>query len=306
MSVSTVFWQTFIFFVFILIGNLAIRKGMVSSAGNKSISALIVNVFNPAMIVGSVMKRTNAAPKSSIVPVLVIAIVLYAFYILFAELTCRRFSDEVDEQKMYRLMIVFSNVGYFGIPMVAALYGPDVLIYVTVFVVTFNLLAYTYGIGVLNSGKSVGAKFELKRFINIGTLAGIATIIIFLFDIRFPALFEKNMISLGDVTTPLSMMAIGFLLGYSKLSDIFLQKRLLIFTLIKMVVFPMIGVFLLKLAGLPEQIVGVAVLMIGMPNGNLPVVLANQYGIDAELGSQGVIISTFSSILTLPLIALVV
>ncbi len=306
MSISTVFWQTFIFFIFIFIGNWAIRKGMVTPDGNKSISALIVNIFNPAMIIGSLMKRSDFTSRDLVIKVFIIALCVYAFYIIFAELTNRFFSEKADERKIYRLMIVFSNVGYFGVPMINAIYGANALIYVTIFVFMFNLLAYTYGISVLRSGKSDGSKFELKNFINVGTLASLAALIIFLFDIRFPELFERNMISLGDVTTPMAMMAIGFLLGTASLKEIFLQKRLLIVTLFKMLVFPTIAVVLLKMTGLPQQVIGTCALMVAMPNGNLPVVLANQYGLDATLGSEGVIMSTLVSILTLPLIAMMV
>ncbi|NMA13455.1 MAG: hypothetical protein GX933_09795 [Chloroflexi bacterium] len=304
MSISTVFWQTFIFFIFIFIGNWSIRKGIVTPQGNKSISALIVNVFNPAMIIGSLMKRSDYTSRDLVLKVFIIALCVYAFYIIFAELTNRFFSKNMDERKMYRLMVVFSNVGYFGVPMINAIYGANALIYVTIFVFIFNVLVYTYGISVLRSGKSDGPKFELKNFINVGTLASLAALIIFLFDIRFPELFERNVISLGDVTTPLAMMSIGFLLGTASLKDIFLQKRLLILTLLKMLVFPTIAVFLLKMTGLPLQVIGTCALMVAMPNGNLPVVLANQYGLDAVLGSEGVIMSTLVSIVTLPLVAM--
>jgi hypothetical protein len=66
---------------------------------------------------------------------------------------------------------------------------------------------------------------------------------------------------------------------------------------------PAIGVLLLKLFSLPEQVIGISAIMFAMPTGNLPVILANRYDVNSDICSSAIIITTLLSVLTIPLIA---
>ena len=43
-------------------------------------------------------------------------------------------------------MMIFSNVGFMGIPVISALYGSGVIIYIVFYMLGYNFLLYTYGI----------------------------------------------------------------------------------------------------------------------------------------------------------------
>ncbi len=53
------------------------------------------------------------------------------------------------EQGMVNVMTVFTNIGFMGVPMIDGIYGKDALIYMTLLLIPFNLLFFSYSGNVL-------------------------------------------------------------------------------------------------------------------------------------------------------------
>ena len=169
--------------------------------------------------------------------------------------------------------------------------------------VIYNILIYTYGIAVLQGDAGKKLSFSnLKNILNMGTLSCCITLLVFSFKIPINPVVQTTVTYLGNVATPLSMMTIGFSLGRANIFTIFNDKRLYLFTFIKLIIIPTIGVLILGRLNLPVQVLGVSAVMLSMPIGNLPVMLANQYGVNSESCAKGIIITTLFSVITVPLI----
>jgi len=136
----------------------------------------------------------------------------------------------------------------------------------------------------------------------MGTLSCCVTLVVFGFNIPIHPVVQTTVTYLGNVATPLSMMSIGFSLGRANIFSIFNDKKLYLFTFIKLIIIPAIGVLILRRLNLPVQVLGVSAVMLSMPIGNLPVMLANQYGVNSESCAKGIIITTLFSVITVPLI----
>jgi len=303
MSILTVFSQMLIFFALIMIGVACSKKNLVNEENAHSISKLIVNVFNPAIIFSSVLGNSQNNEGKFISLIVIIAVVMFATFIVIGSIGSRFFTKDKDEIKVYKLMTVFSNVGFIGIPLVDSLYGSSAVFYVAIFILIYNILIYTYGIAVLQGGTGKKLSFSnLKNVLNMGTLSCCITLLVFRLHIPIHPVVQMTITYLGNVATPLSMMSIGFSLGRANIFSVFSDKRLYLFSFIKLIIIPVIGVLILKRLNLPEQVLGVSVVMLAMPIGNLPVMLANQYGVNSESCAKGIIITTLLSVLTVPLI----
>lgn len=303
MSIITVFSQMLIFFVLIMVGVICSRRGIVNEANAQSISKLIVNVFNPAIVFSSVLSNSQNKEGNYIGMITIIAVVMFVSFILIGTLMSGFFTKDKDQIKIYKLMTVFSNVGFMGIPLVDSLYGNSAVIYVAIFILVYNILIYTYGVSILqgSEGKKLSMA-SLKNVLNMGTLSCGITLLVFSLHIVVHPVISTTVIYLGNVATPLSMMTIGFALGQANILTVFNEKKLYLFAFIKLIIIPVIGVFILKNLNLPTQVLGVSVVMLAMPIGNLPVMLANQYGINSESCAKGIIITTLLSVITVPLI----
>lgn len=81
--------------------------------------------------------------------------------------------------------------------------------------------------------------------------------------------------------------------------------RIYIYCLIKLLIFPILLWMILRDFSLSPIMIGVPVIIVGMPVASTSVILCKEYGGNDILASEGVFISTMLSILSIPLIVLI-
>ena len=147
---------------------------------------------------------------------------------------------------------------------------------------------------------------RLGKIVNIGVISCIVTIIIYLTQVPVPEFIESTVKHLSNLTAPLSMIVIGSSMADMKLKEMFTDIKLLAFCAIKLLVIPVIGVTLIRLTGAPELFVGVSLIMLGTPVGSMTAMVAQTHGSNYELAARGVAITTVLSVLTLPLVSMII
>lgn len=65
-----------------------------------------------------------------------------------------------DKQDVLRVLTIFGSTTFFGIPIVAAIYGPTGVMYSSIFNIGYRIFLYSYGYI-----KMSGLKMELKNWI---------------------------------------------------------------------------------------------------------------------------------------------
>ena len=78
------------------------------------------------------------------------------------------------------------------------------------------------------------------------------------------------------------------------------------FSFIKLIVIPVLGVMLINKFVSNEIICGVCMVMLATPVGSMTAMLAQQYDGDYEMASKGVALTTILSVFTIPLVAMLV
>ena len=102
------------------------------------------------------------------------------------------------------------------------------------------------------------------------------------------------------MTTPLSMIIIGSLLTEIKLSETLTGLSIFYVSAIRLLILPLVVIFLSVLFGIKEIVLGVPALATAMPIGALVPIFAEKYGADALLASRAVFLSTLLSMITIP------
>jgi predicted permease len=192
-----------------------------------------------------------------------------------------------------------------GLPILQATYGDEALLYGALFQFPFNFLIYTYGIAVLRGESSKSGGPKLSKFLNVGVVSCIIAIIIYLTKIPMPGFINTSSRSLSGLAAPLSMMVIGQSMVHIKVKDLFGDLRLLVFSLIKLIIVPVVGVLLLKLFIRDEMFLNVCFIMMATPIASMTAMLSQQYGGDYKTASKGVALSTVLSVITIPLISFI-
>ena len=298
MSTGVVFQQMLVIFLLIAVGVFLYRKKAVTEVTSRQLSGLITNICNPALMIASVFSDEMPATRQDILLTAGIAAGTYVFAIAAGILVPRLLRVEPQERKYYHMMMVYGNTGFIGIPLVSALLGEGAVIYVTVFNFFFNVLTYTHGITVMAGGTGNRQAFQWKKMINAGTISAVAALILFWFEIPLPVFLEDAASYMGRCTTFLSMIVLGVSVAQMSPAKIFSNGKLYGAALIRLLVIPIAAGMVLRPLVHNETILDVSVLLLAMPVGNMPLMLAQENGEKAEVLAQGAILTTILSLVT--------
>jgi len=318
--------QMVIMFILMIVGFVLKKRGIITPAGEKTLSGVVVNAANPAMVLSASINKESTIQGSELLRTFGLIVIVYIILIILAFILTRILRAPAGERGSYQNMTVFSNIGFMGFPLVSAMFGSEAMLYASLFVIPYNILIYTYAYVMMDKDteakcRAVGKDEEpghgkagsrpdtltlIKKIFNIGVIASILTIIIYLTRIPMPKFVETTVNHLSNLTAPLSMIVIGASLTNIKIREMFTDKRLILFTAIKLLVIPVVGVFLIRLTGADELFVGVCLIMLGTPVGSMTAMLAGQRDCNYELAAKGVALTTLLSVITLPILSLII
>lgn len=299
MTLFTVFFQMLALLIMIGTGYFMTKTGMMDEHTNSQMSKMIVNVFNPLLMLSSAANSAGLIPLRTMGTVAFIAVGMFAIFILVGMLLSPHFDKEKEQRKIFQMMFVFSNLGFIGIPVVSSILGEEYIVYVTEFLLIYTIVFYTYGIALMDGKFS---RSSLKSMVNPGTIFGLAAILIIILGIQLPDFVKTAITYLGNVTSPMALVAVGFTLAHSDLKKIFGQPRLYLFSAIKLLILPLLMLPLLKLVTGDIELISVCIVMFGMPIGNMPLILGNQKGIDGSTCSAAIILTTLLCVFTIPIL----
>jgi len=305
--------QMLILFLLMLVGYTARRVGIINDAGSKVVSGIVVNIANPALILSASMNTESTIQGAELLGTLGLAIAINLIMIIIGKAVAALLCKNPADRGSYELMMVFSNIGFMGFPLLSSMYGSESLLYASLFIIPFNVLIYTYGIRTMEvaSGKEEAyagkrdIRALLKKVFNVGVIACILTMIIYMLRIPIPKFIQSTVSHLSGLTAPLSMIVIGDSMAGMNLKKLVGDVRMLIFSAIKLLVVPIVGVILLKVFNVEPMLAGVVMVMIATPAASMTAMLAQQYDANYDLASRGVAITTLLSVMTMPVVSLV-
>lgn len=303
--------QMIILFMLMLIGVILRKKKIFTDEGSRVVSAIVVNVANPCLILSASINKENVVEGRALFFVAGLALLVYVFLVIISFVVVRILRIEENSSGTYKVMTVFSNIGFMGFPLLSAVYGDEALLYASFFLIPYNVLIYTWGIRAMKTKASVDTNdansgIQWSKIFNIGVVACIVTIIIYLSRIRVPDFIESTVSHLSNLTAPLSMLVIGDSIAKMDFKKLLTDMKLIMFAIIKQLMIPILGVFIAKSFGLEYIMVAVVLVMLSTPVGSMTAMLAQQYDGDYELASKGVALTTVMSVATIPIVSMIV
>ncbi|MBE5927736.1 MAG: hypothetical protein E7270_12335 [Lachnospiraceae bacterium] len=297
--------QMTVLFIIMLVGYIAFKKDILTESINKRISGIVLYIANPAMILSSVMGDNSKIKGESLVIMVLVTIIAYALLIGISFIIPRMFMMSKGSLNTYSIMVVFSNISFMGMPIVRSFVGDNGLLYAAIYVIPFNVLIYTYGVAMLRKDvtKDKEGGSLIKSILNIGTIASVIAILIFVIGIPIPYVIKESCGMLGNLTAPLSMMIIGASFATINLKNMVTDIKLLLFCLFKQFIIPIVGIWLIRLFVTNDIIVNVMFVMLATPVASMVAMLTQEYDGDFELATRGVALSTIISVISIPIIS---
>lgn len=302
MDLYPVFTSILLLFLIIGIGYAARKFHLLNARRIHDLSHILVNITLPALTISSLQVPLTAATIGITENMLVVAFAYYLGAFCLSIAICRFLPATGSEKGIYQFILVFPNVGFMGIPISIAILGQKALFHVILFNAPFYLLAFTLGIYLMT--RDSRTKFDPKVLITPGLAASVIGLVLFLFGYLIPAPISTAIEWLGMLTTPLAMIVVGAQLSVLPLSNLAGDWRIALITGFRLLILPVLAFLILAPLVHDELLVEVAVLLIAMPAASNTILFSEEYHTNPTLASQGVFLSTVFSLVTIPVIAL--
>lgn len=145
---------------------------------------------------------------------------------------------------------------------------------------------------------------KLRQFLNPGIVACLLALLLYLAHIRLPYLLAQPLHLLGAVTGPMSMMLIGAFLLDMDWREAIGDKKIWLYTFIKMVVIPVVIMLIMKQFIDNRLLLGVLLAAVSTPTGAGVPLLAQALNKNAyPLVLKGAALTTIAALLTMPIVA---
>ena len=301
MSYNDIISRIIVLFIILFVGYLIRKINVIDDDGSKIIATLVVKLTGPLLILNSVIQRPKL-PFSEIKAIVIIAILVYMFLFVMTLTIPKILKAPEEDIGVYKFMIMFSNVGFMGYPVISTVFGIEAVFYAAIFNLPFYFLVYSLGIYFVSQKKEREKKDMYKDFLNPGLCALFFGVLIMVLDIRFPIVINESVGIIGGLTTPLSMIGIGTSFAKVNIKNLYSNIILYIYSVLKLIIFPLMVLLILKNLGYTGIMLGVPVIITGMPVAANAVMLSKEYDGNDILAAEGVFISTLLSIITIPIL----
>ena len=295
------------FFVLVLVGFVANRRGIIDEVSERQLSMLLVDIACPAMILSSVADGAERMPGQEIAVALAAVALVFGSTLALANVLPMLLRYPQRERCAVNAMTTFTNMGFIGMPLLAGLYGNEALIYITLFLIPSNVIYYTYGIRTINGNNPATKRLHWRDCLSSGVLACVAAIVLYVAEVTMPRLAAEPIKLLGAVTAPLAMMLLGASLSQAAWHDLAKDWRLPAFIIIRMILFPVLVLLILEQFVDDHRLLGACLVVLATPIGNMVAMLAALYDREVlPLIVRGTSLTTAASVLTVPLVAYLV
>ena len=299
MDVSVLIPKMTVFVVLMVIGYLCAKTHFAGPEFTRDASKMVINVFMSATIINSVLVADARLSGGELLQVMLVLCLSVGVCWILGAVSCRLLKLG-DKAPLFELLVAVMNNMFIALPVVETLFGSQAVFYCSLSCIPFNVLLYTFGVYRLQGGE--GSVVRVKDIFSVPLLATLAALLIFVLRPPVPPVAKELASTMSAATMPLSMIVIGSSLGSVSLLDAFKKGKLYLMCAIRLLLCPLL-VWLLA-GPLTDDLMlrTTATVIAAAPSGVVVSALAIQYERDAVFSSEGILLSTVFSMLTIPLV----
>lgn len=301
MDIMVVFQTMLKLFLLLVLGFVLFKCHIFDEYTNKKISALIVNVASPMLIISSIA-GVEGSNKSIVFLMIGAGILMYIGFIILGKIINRLFPFPKKDWPVYECMVVFANTGFMGYPVLLDVFGQEAVFFASLIHMAFNFFVYTYAIMCLTKGDDSEFKLNFKQLLTPGIILIFVGIFIYLFDIQLPSVLMDTINSVGSLTAPLSMMMIGSSLAVYPIKNSFTDWRSYVFAFVRLMIVPFVTMIMCRLLHIDAYYANITIITNAMPVGSMVLMLATQYNANVKIVTRNIVVSTLLSVITIPIV----
>ena len=285
-------------FVLMALGFLSVRAHVLDDHAISGISAFVLYFAQPCLILAKLQQDVTPSLLLQLGQILLLTCVVMGLSGLAAWQLFRRQSR--PRRAVLANMVMASNCGFMGYPVISAVVGDDHIIYAVMYVTAFNLVCWTLGVFFFRGKGGISGK---QLLLNPTIWAVIGGMVLLLTGWRLPSFLNSAVSSMGDITTPAAMFVIGARLVGLRPRELRDPQALLACAL-RLIAVPLGALALVSLLPVGEGVRCALYICSMMPCASLTGMQADVFDSEPALASRGIAVSTAISLVTVPLMLL--
>ena len=266
------------------------------------LNKVVMYILMPCMIFHALYYADlSLISKLGILPIIILASSLITGAVSYIILKQFNF----DDVKLWSVLVtvMIANTAFMGYPVNLGIYGQEgFLRAIFCDIATLCIFLILSFILILKFGGT--AKTAVRKITFFPPLWAVILGLFFNFlNIPIGPVLDNTINYLGQGAIPLIMLALGLSIDFSGLSR---SKSMIVFTSIfKLMFFPFVAFLFVSFLGLSDLQYNVTIIEAAMPSGMLSLLLSISYKLDYQLTSDCILINTVISLITLPIILMI-
>lgn len=198
-------------------------------------------------------------------------LIIFGYGILFvlavfgvSILLSKPFSKDSNERRSLIYAFAIPNFGYFGYPVIQAVFGDAMLADVMVFLIPLSLATNSIGYVLFMQGKRIPWRTVLISPMVLCVFVGAA---IGISGVQLPPMLQNVLSALGNCMSPASMLLAGFMLGKFPLKKLLSGIRPYYLSAVRLILIPLLFGAALWFSGLRDTFLMLPLLVTGLPLG---------------------------------------
>lgn len=295
-SFLTVGQQIVTLYLLLVVGFVLGKTKLLDDSGSVALSTLVMYVVSPCMLVAAFQRPLETESLRAFGVVVLVSLLLHVMFIAASYLFIR--DGSLPRQRALRFAAVFSNSGFIGYPLMAALLGSIGVFYGSAYVIVFTVLSWTWGVYILT-----GDRQQLKLrplLLNPGVISIALAMLLYLAQIELPQLLLTPIGYLADLNTPVPMVVVGYQLSHADFRVALRGISSWVAMFLRLAALPLASLGICLLLGIPHDLTLVMLIAASAPPAALLSMFSARFGCDTALAASLVSVQTAASALTMP------
>lgn len=290
-------------FLMIFMGFLIVKAKLLNSEDSKVLSIVVLYLIIPCVIINAFQVDYTPQTVTGLLIALAGSVMTQVILLIVVSILGRVFHlNEVEVASIY-----YSNSGNLIVPIVTFILGKEWVLYGCVFMSVQLVFIWTHCKKII-SRESV---YDWRKIVlNINMISIAIGIVLFLTRIHLPAIINNTLSAVGSMIGPASMIVTGMLFAGMDFKQIFANKRVYFVSFFRLIIVPVIALFLIKCSQLStfssngNKLMMIVFLAIITPSASTVTQMCQVYGNDSQYASAINVVTTLLAIVTMPLMVM--
>ncbi len=303
-----------------MIPGFVLRKAkMVDGTFAKALSVVTLYVAQAALLVHGFIIKFDLKVFKGIVCTFILSFFIHLIFYIIARRLFKKVA--IRTRRVLQFGLIFSNAGYMGIPVISDVFGAEYAVYATIYIVWFNIFAFSLGRMIYTDDKKYISVKEV--LINPAVIPITIGLIIYISGLGgyieytltqagvigdIISILYNVLTALKNMVAPLSMMIIGVKLAEIDFRYFLKDRYILPFSAIRLLIFPFIIWVIVRALnhfGIIEyEIMAIVTVLSSTPAASATAMFAELYDGDAQYAGKLVAFTTLISVVTMPVVSL--